>query len=95
MPGPDGRLVSWQATRWPPARSRRRQDAAPELPDRNRPPSAAGLVNKTPLLSVLVGMSTIPNAIRDELPRDADAAVRVLYSRHAGSLHAYAAAVLP
>ncbi len=35
-------------------------------------------------------MSTFPNAIRDELPRDADAAVRVLYSRHAETLHAYA-----
>ena len=40
-------------------------------------------------------MSTFPNAIRDELPRDADAAVRVLYSRHAETLHAYAVRFCP
>jgi RNA polymerase sigma-70 factor (ECF subfamily) len=33
--------------------------------------------------------SAIPDAPRGELPRDADAAVRQLYSRHAGALYSY------
>ena len=51
------------------------------------------LVNGTKLLSVLVVMSAIhlaiTNAPRAELPCDADAAVRQLYSRHATALHDY------
>jgi len=50
-------------------------------------------MNGTTLLSVLVVMSAIrsaiPDAPRGELPRDADAAVRQLYSRHAGALYSY------
>jgi RNA polymerase sigma-70 factor (ECF subfamily) len=46
-------------------------------------------MNGMPLLSVLVVMSAITGATRGELPRDADAAVRQLYSRHAKALHGY------
>jgi RNA polymerase sigma-70 factor (ECF subfamily) len=41
------------------------------------------------LLSVLVVMSAITNATQSELPGDADAAVRQLYSRHAQALRSY------
>src|SRR5579864_7303363 len=56
------------------------------------PPTAlsrAGRVNVTVLLSVLVDMTAILNAPRGDLPPDADAAVRQLYSHHAGALHGY------
>ena len=46
-------------------------------------------VNETSLLSVIVSMSTITTASRGELPADADAAVRELYSCHAKALHSY------
>jgi RNA polymerase sigma-70 factor, ECF subfamily len=46
-------------------------------------------VNETPLLSVIVSMSTITTASRGELPADADAAIRELYSCHAKALHGY------
>jgi RNA polymerase sigma-70 factor, ECF subfamily len=53
----------------------------------------AAMVNAQPLLSVLVGMSAIhpaaPDATRGELPRDADAAIRQLYSLHSSALHSY------
>jgi RNA polymerase sigma-70 factor, ECF subfamily len=49
----------------------------------------AGTVNATVLLSVLVVMSAIPDAPRGELPPDADAVVRQLYSRHAEALRGY------
>ncbi|HEY2130018.1 MAG TPA: sigma-70 family RNA polymerase sigma factor [Streptosporangiaceae bacterium] len=52
-------------------------------------------MNKTLLLSVLVGMSSIPNVTRSELPHDADAAVRLLYSRHAEALHSYVVRFCP
>jgi hypothetical protein len=63
----------------------------PELPDcpRRQPLPLTVRVNKTQLLSVLVGMSDIPHVTRGELPHDADAAVRLLYSRHAEALHGY------
>jgi RNA polymerase sigma-70 factor (ECF subfamily) len=46
-------------------------------------------VNETALLSVLVDMTAILIAPSGELPPDADAAVRELYSHHAGALHVY------
>jgi RNA polymerase sigma-70 factor (ECF subfamily) len=46
-------------------------------------------VNETPLLPVIVSMSTITTASRGEPPADADAAIRELYSRHAKALHSY------
>ena len=50
-------------------------------------------MNKAFLLSVLVGMFAVhpaaPEATRGTLPRDADAAVRQLYSLHAKALHGY------
>jgi RNA polymerase sigma-70 factor, ECF subfamily len=53
----------------------------------------AALVNAQYLLSVLVVMSAIHPAVLDpthgELPRDDDAAVRMLYSLHAKALHSY------
>jgi RNA polymerase sigma-70 factor, ECF subfamily len=54
------------------------------------PPAAlTARVNKIRLLFVLVGMSAIPHVTRGELPPNADAAVRLLYSRHAEALRAY------
>ena len=75
--------------RWSPARLRNPGPArATGLPP--APPAALTVrVNKTRLLFVLVGMSAIPHVTRGELPPDADAAVRLLYSRHAQALHAY------
>jgi RNA polymerase sigma-70 factor (ECF subfamily) len=46
-------------------------------------------VNGTCLLSVIVNMSAITNAPRGELPGDADAAIRQLYSHHAKALHGF------
>jgi RNA polymerase sigma-70 factor (ECF subfamily) len=46
-------------------------------------------VNNRALLSVLVIMPATQNAARDEAARDADAAVRQLYARHAMALHGY------
>ena len=50
-------------------------------------------MNKAFLLSVLVDMfavhPAVPDATRGTLPRDADAAVRQLYSLHAKALHGY------
>ena len=46
-------------------------------------------MNATTLLSVLVDMSASTSAARSGLPRDADAALRQLYSRHATALHGY------
>ena len=68
-----------------------------DLPDyqRRRAPPLTEQVNKTLLLSVLVGMSTIPNVTRSELPHDADAAVRLLYARHAEALHSYVVRFCP
>jgi RNA polymerase sigma-70 factor (ECF subfamily) len=40
-------------------------------------------------------VSSIPNATFGELPRDADAAVRELYSRHAKALHNYVERLSP
>ena len=51
--------------------------------------SAGGQVNADLLLSVLVGMPANLNAPRGELPADADAAIRQLYSHHAGALRSY------
>src|SRR6202041_1254886 len=45
--------------------------------------------NGTSLLSVIVGMSAITKATGGELPRDADAALRQLYTHHARALHSY------
>jgi RNA polymerase sigma-70 factor, ECF subfamily len=53
------------------------------------PPLTAAVVNGTFLLSVLVVMTAITKATRSELPCDADAAVRQLYSLHAEALHGY------
>jgi RNA polymerase sigma-70 factor, ECF subfamily len=46
-------------------------------------------VNDRAILSVLVVMIATQNAARDESARDADAAVRQLYARHARALHVY------
>ncbi len=46
-------------------------------------------MNGTTLLSVLVVMSASTDATRSGLPRDADAALRQLYARHATALHGY------
>jgi RNA polymerase sigma-70 factor, ECF subfamily len=46
-------------------------------------------VNGTCLLSVIVGMSSDLTDPRAELPGDADAAIRQLYSLHANALHSY------
>ena len=56
-----------------------------------RPPSplTAAAVNGTVLLSVLVVMSATMDAPHRELPRDADAAVRELYSQHVTALYNY------
>lgn len=40
-------------------------------------------------------MSAIPHVTRGELPPNADAAVRLLYSRHAEALHAYVVRFCP
>src|SRR5260370_16187374 len=55
---------------------------------------AAG-VNGTCLLFVIVDMTAIMDAPRGELPGDADAAIRQLYSRHAEALHGYAERFCP
>ena len=52
-------------------------------------PLTAAVVNATALLSVLVVMSAITDATQSELPGDADAAIRQLYSRHAKALYSY------
>ncbi len=52
-------------------------------------------MNGTVLLSVLVVMSAITNATQSELPGDADAAVRQLYSRHAQALRSYVVRFCP
>jgi len=57
------------------------------LPTRLTGPMA--VVNETSLLSVIVSMPTITTASRGQLPADADAAIRELYSRHAKALHGY------
>jgi RNA polymerase sigma-70 factor (ECF subfamily) len=46
-------------------------------------------LNGPSLLSVIVGMSAITNTPRGQLPGDADAAIRELYSCHAKALHGY------
>jgi len=56
--------------------------AAPAIPD-------GVLVNGSSLLSVLVVMSAILDVTPGKLPRDADAAVRQLYSHHASALYGY------
>ena len=49
----------------------------------------AAAVNGTCLLFVIVGMSALTKAPRGELPGDADAALRQLYTHHARALHSY------
>src|SRR5580700_5743142 len=61
---------------------------SPVLGCRRRRLRGGGL-NGPSLLSVIVGMSAITNAPRGQLPRDADAAIRELYSCHAKALHGY------
>jgi RNA polymerase sigma-70 factor (ECF subfamily) len=46
-------------------------------------------VNVTSLLAVIVNMRTITDAPRGELPGDADAAIRQLYSHHAKALRGF------
>ena len=53
------------------------------------------VVNDTILLSVLVDMSTLQDAVCRELPGDADATVRQLYSLHAQALHCYVVRFCP
>ena len=52
-------------------------------------------VNSHALLSVLVVMMVTQNAVRDDSARDADAAVRQLYARHAVALRGYVARFCP
>jgi RNA polymerase sigma-70 factor (ECF subfamily) len=61
---------------------------SPVLECRRRRPGTARL-NGPSLLSVIVGMSAITNAPCGQLPCDADAAIRELYSCHAKALHGY------
>ena len=61
---------------------------SPVLECRRRWPRGGGL-NRPSLLSVIVGMSAITNAPRGQLPGDADAAIRELYTCHAKALHGY------
>ena len=49
----------------------------------------AAAVNGTYLLFVLVAMSAFANDPSGQLPGDADAAIRQLYSHHAKALHGY------
>jgi RNA polymerase sigma-70 factor (ECF subfamily) len=54
------------------------------------PPTAeTAVVNGTSLLFVIVGMSALTKAPCGELPGDADAALRQLYTHHARALHSY------
>jgi RNA polymerase sigma-70 factor (ECF subfamily) len=46
-------------------------------------------VNATILLSVIVAMSVITHSFSDQLPGDADAAIRQLHSQHARALRSY------
>jgi len=46
-------------------------------------------VNKTSLLSVIVDVTANTDAPHSDLPDDADAAIRRLYSDHAQALHSY------
>ena len=46
-------------------------------------------MNETYLLPVIVDMTILMSAPRGELPGDADAAIRQLYSRYADALHGY------
>jgi len=51
--------------------------------------AAAAMVNGISLLFVIVDMSAFANAPSGQLPGDADAAIRQLYSHHAKALHGY------
>ena len=66
----------------------------PEPPGCPRPRPQAR-VNEIQLLFVLVGMSAIPHVTRGELPPNADAAVRLPYSRHAEAPNAYVVRFCP
>jgi hypothetical protein len=46
-------------------------------------------VNESYLLSVIVDMTALTSAPHGELPGDADATIRQLYSRYADALHGY------
>src|SRR5580704_3755183 len=59
------------------------------VPERRRPGPGTTRLNGLPLLSVIVDMSAITNAPCGQLPCDADAAIRELYSSHAQALHRY------
>ena len=95
-PRPGGRRVSFQRV---PADHRpgcgtgtpARATGLPPAP----PAALTARVNKIRLLFVLVGMSAIPHVTRGELPHNADAAVRLLYSRHAEALRAYVVRFCP
>ncbi len=52
-------------------------------------------MNQPYLLCVLVDMSAITNAPPGQLPGDADAAIRQLYSHHARALHGYVGRFCP
>ena len=53
------------------------------------------VVNDTILLSLLVDMSTLQDAVCRELPGEADTTVRQLYSLHAQALHCYVGRFCP
>ena len=88
-PGPGGRRVFFQRV---PADHRpgcgagtpARATGLPPAP----PAALTARVNKLRLLFVLVSMSAIPYVTHGELPSNAGAAVRLLYSRHAEALRA-------
>jgi RNA polymerase sigma-70 factor (ECF subfamily) len=63
--------------------------ALPGLPQALPAAAAAAAVNGTHLLYVLVVMSAFANDPSGQLPGDADAAIRQLYSHHARALHSY------
>jgi RNA polymerase sigma-70 factor (ECF subfamily) len=61
----------------------------PPVPECRRRRPGTTRLNGLPLLSVIVGMSAITNAPCGQLPCDADAAIRELYSSNAKALHRY------
>ena len=61
----------------------------PPVPECRRRRPGTTRLNGPALLFVIVGMSAITNAPCGQLPCDADAAIRELYSSHAKALHRY------
>src|SRR5258708_36308977 len=93
LPGPPVSIVASAKVRLGSAGRLRRLGRPPGAAASPQAPataaSAAGQVNVTTLLSVLVVLSAILNAPRRELPPDVDAAARPPSSPHTGALRRY------